>query len=76
VLLNAGLGVMPRSIIPSLLRHSAMYPLCSLCSKESPRNKVAPQCLPQMQAARPCHHRNVEQQLRIAKASASQGGIC
>ena len=30
------------------------------------RNEVAPQCPPQMQAARPCHHGNVERQLRIA----------
>ena len=76
VLLNASVAVMPRSIIPSLLRHSAMYPLCNLCSKESLRNEIAPQCLPHMQAARSCHHGNVERQLRITKASASQGGIC
>ena len=39
VLLNAGLADLPRSIIPSLLRLSAMHPLYS---KESLRNEVAP----------------------------------
>jgi len=39
VLLNAGLADLPQSIIPSLLRLSAMH---HLYSKESLRNEVAP----------------------------------
>ena len=73
VLLNAGLADLPRRIIPFLLRHSAMHPLYN---NESLRNELAPWCLPQMQTARPWHHGNVERQLRIAKASASQSEIC